>query len=112
MYDFVSLGIANGLSVPLGPAIDTLEKWLMAFESRYPTLYRGTDIGNVRCDKLDDGHYKLHIRWPWVDDIAYGMVYGMCQRFLSPDDYFTVYYHEPPIRADFGDDETVIHVEW
>jgi hypothetical protein len=112
MYDFVSLGVANGLSVPLPPEIDTLEKWITIFEDRYPTLYRGSNIGYVRCEKETEGHYRLHICWPWVDDIAYGMVFGMCKRFLPPDHEFSVYYETPPIRADFGDDETVIHVTW
>lgn len=112
MYDFVSMGIANGMSIPLPPEINTLEKWLMIFESRYPTLYRGTDIGYVKCEKLTPKHYRLHIRWPWVDDIAYGTVYGMCRRFLPPGVGFSVYYDDAGGRVDFGDPETLLHVEW
>jgi len=112
MFDFVSMGIANGLSIPLPPQIDTLEKWLMVFENRYPTLYRGTAIGYVKCEKLSPTPYRLHIRWPWVDDIAYGTVYGMCKRFLPHGMGFAVYYDESGSRVDFGDAETLLHVEW
>ncbi len=112
MFDFVSMGIANGLSIPLPPEINTLEKWLVVFESRYPTLYRGSDIGYVKCEKLAPTHYLLHIRWPWVDDIAYGTVYGMCKRFLPPGTGYAVYYDESGARVDYGDAETLLHVEW
>lgn len=112
MYDFVSMGISNGLSVPLPPEVDTLEKWLTIFSGRYQTLYKGSDIGYVYCDKLAEGHYQLRICWPWVDDIAYGMIYGMCQRFLPAGSNYIVYYDDSVPQADKGGNETVIHVEF
>jgi hypothetical protein len=112
MFDFVSMGIANGLAVPLPPEVDTLEKWLNVFERRYPTLYHGTDIGYVKCEQLAETHYQMHVCWPWVDDIAYGMIYGMCKRFLPPGHGFDVYYDEQATRADHGGEETIIHVKW
>lgn len=112
MYDFVSMGIANGLSVPLPSAVDTLEKWLNIFENRYSTLYHGTQIGYVKPEKLAKTHYQVRICWPWVDDIAFGMIYGMCKRFLPPGHIFNVYYDAQALRADEGGKETVIHVSW
>jgi hypothetical protein len=112
MYDFVSMGIANGLSIPLPPEVDTLEKWLTIFESRYPTLYHGTNIGYVKCEKLAGSHYQVRVCWPWVDDIAFGMIYGMCKRFLPHGHTFYVYYDDQSVRADQGGPETIIHVSW
>lgn len=112
MFDFVSMGIANGHSVPLPPEVNTLEKWLTIFEGRYGTLYHGTNIGYVKCEKLAPTHYQVRVCWPWVDDIAFGMIYGMCQRFLPSGHDFSVYYDESAPRADNGGPETVIHVEW
>lgn len=112
MFDFVSMGIANALAIPLPPEVDTLEKWLTIFEGRYKTLYHGTDVGYVKCERVGKNHYQLHIRWPWADDIGYGMVYGMCKRFLPLGSHYDVYYDESVDRADEGAEETLLHVEW
>ncbi len=111
-FDLISLGIANGRTIPLPLDIDSLEKWLNAWAARHPMLYRGTDIGYIHCDKLGGANFAVHIRWPWSDAVAFGTIYGMCQRFLPPETDFTVYYGDNGPRADFGEDETVIHIEW
>ncbi len=112
MFDLVSLGIANGMSIPLPPEVNTLEKWLNVWESRHPMLYHGSDIGHIKVEKLGPTHYQARVRWPWEDSVAYGTIYGMCKRFLPPGTPFTVYYDESVKRADQGGDETVIHIKW
>lgn len=112
MFDLVSMGISNGTSIPLPPEIDTMEKWLMIWGKRHPVLYHGTDIGYVKCEKNSDSNFTVRVRWPWMDDIAYGTIYGMCKRFLPPDSEFVVEYDGTVPRADEGADETVLHIRW
>ncbi|HML21714.1 MAG TPA: hypothetical protein PKD09_08710 [Aggregatilinea sp.] len=111
-FDLVSLGIANGRTIALPPEVNTLEKWLDIWSARHPMLYHGTDIGYIITEKLSETNFVVHIRWPWADDVAYGTIYGMCLRFLPSTAEFAVYYDENLSRADFGAEETVIHIEW
>ncbi|WP_119067294.1 hypothetical protein [Aggregatilinea lenta] len=111
-FDLFSLGVANGRSIPVTPELDSLDKVLLSWPGVHTQIYRGADIGYVRCEQLDVQDFVLHFRWPWSDGLAYGTIYGMCLRFLPPNTKFAVYYDEDAPRADFGADETVIHVEW
>ncbi|HEX3053833.1 MAG TPA: hypothetical protein VHP83_24460 [Aggregatilineaceae bacterium] len=111
-FDFVSLGIANGMSIPLPPEVDTMEKWLGVWMDRHPMLYKGSDIGYVKVEKLGEHYFRARVRWPWVDDVTYGTIYGMCRRFLTHGEHYTVWYDPDAVRSDRGGQDTVIYVQW
>lgn len=74
--------------------------------------YRGSDIGDRKVEIVDDHHIKIIMRSASPDDVNYGFVYGVCQRFLPPGTPFMVTYDEDVARRDQGGDHTVIHVVW
>lgn len=113
MFDLIDAGMTIAQTA-WPPEADDLpfEEIVSAWGAAFDTVNRGTDRGYIREEKLGAQHWALHIRTPDPDDLNYGVVYGVCRRFLPPGTIFTVWYDEETTRRDEGGEETIIHLSW
>jgi hypothetical protein len=112
-FNFVAIGMEIGRICPMPPDLKdpSLGEVLMAWNGIYQYLHRNGDVGAIRCEKVNDKHYKTIHTDMYPDDFSYGIVYGYAKRFLPPGTRFKVFY-DPEItpRDRGGTDTTVIHV--
>ncbi|NDJ78632.1 MAG: hypothetical protein GYB65_20475 [Chloroflexi bacterium] len=114
MTDLVSIGIKLMETALLPPELEELPLThvLQGWNNIYLANNRGTDPGDFQIEFVDDQHAIMHCRIPWPDDYTYGVFYGAARRWLPDSTDFTVYYEEDGPRRDFGDETTVIHIDW
>ena len=113
MMDLVSIGLKQVETAVMPPEFARLPLLdiLGSMDVAYRLNNRGTDIGEIQCEVVDDHYVKMIFRVPQPDDIWYGVTYGYMRRFAPRDTYFTVEYDEAE-RRDFGSETTVIHINW
>lgn len=114
MFDFVSIGIKQISTLAMPPELEELsliEKIHMA-EEIYKMNYRGTDVGSVKIEIINDTHVKVLVRAFEPGDLWYGAAYGFMKRFAPEGTDFKVYYDTDILRYEQGGDVTVIHIEW
>ncbi len=112
MFDFVSVGmkmVDNAIFPPELEKLPLLEVLKMV-DKVYPMNNKGTDVGYVRCEVVNDKHVKMYVRVPAPDDEWYGIIYGYVRRFAPKGAHFTVHYDRDIPRRDQGGDVTIIHV--
>ncbi|MFP4321828.1 MAG: hypothetical protein ACLFTK_05175 [Anaerolineales bacterium] len=113
MMDFVSIGMTIAETAwPAELDGQPFEDILLGWGEQFDVVNRGEDRGYVRPEKLGPNAYALAIRTPDPDDLHYGIVYGVCKRFLPHGVHFKVAYDDATPRRDFGGDETVILITW
>lgn len=113
--NLVAIGMEVGKIVPMPPDMPnpTLAEVLMIWNDLYQALHRNGDVGEIRCQKVDDTHYKITFTDLYPDDFSYGIMYGYGRRFLPERTYFNVYYDtEVTPRDRGGTGATVIHLDW
>lgn len=112
MFDLVSAGMVIA-EIAWPPETDAMsfEEVLAIWGDAFDAVNRGADRGYIRAEKAGEKHYRIVHCTPDPDDLNYGVVYGVCKRFLPPGTQFTVTY-DPEARRDFGGAETIIHINW
>lgn len=113
MMDFVSIGLKQVEMAIMPPEFASLPliQILGSMDAAYHLNNRGTDIGEIKCDVVDDKHVKMIFRVPQPDDIWYGVSYGYMRR-LAGGVRFTVTYDKETPRRDHGGEVTIIHIKW
>ncbi len=113
MYDFVSIGMTIAQRA-WPPELDgqPFETILAGWGDAFDTVNRGSDRGYIRTEKIGHNHYAIVHCTPDPDDLNYGVVYGVCKRFLPEGTHFSVRYAEDVTRRDQGGEETIIHIKW
>lgn len=110
--NLVAIGMAIGKIVPLPPTI-TLGEVLLGWNAIYQSLHRNADVGEIRCEKIKDTHYRITFTDLYPDDFSYGIMYGYAQRLLPRGTNFKVAYDTEITRRDQGGQgATVIHLQW
>ena len=114
MMDFVSLGMKMGENVPLPPELANMSFFdlVNGLEQTYNHNHRGSDIGYIRGEVVNNNHVIAHYRTPYPDDLLYGSMYGYARKFLPKGTKITVKYDERSKRMEQSGRETVIHVTW
>jgi hypothetical protein len=80
-------------------------------DDAYRMNYRGTDIGEVRAERVDDTHVRIIIRSFEPDNLWYGNMHGLMRRFARGSRW-TVYFDPDVPRREQGGEVTIIHVRW
>lgn len=113
--NLIAIGMQIAENVVLPPGLEDaplpmiLEKW----DAIYHNQHRGGEIGSRLIEKVSDTHYRCVLTGIYPDDLAYGVVYGFCRRFLPTTAEFMVSYEDSDYRRDKGDaPATVIVVDW
>jgi len=114
LMDFTGIGMKSVENAIIPPEVRALPitDFLMNATKTYALHNRGTDIGDQRCEVVDDRHVKMILRMPHPDDFWYGAFYGLMRKLLAPDARAHVYYDETTTRRDNGGERTIIHIEW
>lgn len=114
MMDFVSIGMKIAELAQFPPEFDQLpfDELLAVNDRAYQMQHRNGDAGYQTTEKISEGHVTITLKTPYPDDLAYGVVWGECKRFLPAGTNFTVFYDESAPRHDDGGDVTVIHIKW
>ena len=114
MFDFVAIGIKTAEQGIFPPEFASLP--LIAILQGVPIVFkmnnRGTDIGSVDLEVIDDHHVKFTLRLCQPDDIWYGVFYGYVKRFSPPGTPFKLYYDNDVPRRDLGGEYTILHITW
>jgi hypothetical protein len=114
MSNFVSIGVA-ATELALGVMPENLKTMsLDGFMQSYPQMYqsrlRGGDGGEVRIDKLDDLHYVIDTRFPFPDDVTYGVFFAYIRHYIGGKRHFALHYDDRTPRRDHGGERTIIHL--
>jgi len=114
MFDFVDIGMktAEQAIVPPEFASLPLAVILQGSVQVFPLNNRGSDIGEVSVEMVNDKHAKITMRVPQPDDLWYGVYYGYTKRFSPPGTRFTVFYDKDIPHRDLGGEKTIIHITW
>ena len=114
MMNFVSIGMKQVEMAVMPPEFASLSliEILSSMDAAYHLNNRGTDIGEIQCEVVEDNHVKMHFRVPQPDDVWYGVCYGYMRRLAPEGTTFSVYYDEDVPRRSDGGDFTVIHITW
>lgn len=114
MFDFVSIGIRQLELAVMPPEMDSipLQDALCSIEEAYRLNYRGTDVGSIQAEAVDQGHIRLIVRSFEPDDLWYGNLHGFMRRFAPPGLKYRVYYDPALPRREQGGAATVLHVVW
>lgn len=114
--NYVAIGMKIGEIVPMPPQMEnpTLPEVLAVWDDLYQFLHRNGDAGNIRCEKVNDKHYKTLHSVIYPDDMSYGILYAYGRRFLPPGTYYKVFYDPDLPARDYGgtDEYSIIHIEW
>lgn len=111
--NLTAIGMKIGQTVPFfGIENPTLPQALMAWNDVYQGIHRGGDVGKIRCEKVDDKHWKTYHSVMYPDDMSYGVLFGYGRRFLETP--FKVFYDPDVLARDYGGtgEETIIHIKW
>lgn len=112
MSNLVAIGLQIGTTIPL-PDNLTLPQVLMAWDDAYQHLHRYGDAGSIRCEKVNDKHYKTTHTDLYPDDFTYGLAYGYARRLLPRGTSFKIYYEpDTPRRDDGNAPSTILHITW
>jgi hypothetical protein len=113
MFDFVSIGMTIAQTA-WPPEMDELpfEEIVRGWGERFDAVNRGADRGYIRVEQVEERHWKIIKCLPDPDDLNYGVVYGVCKRFLPPGTRFSVTYDPEVARRDTGGEETIFHIRW
>ena len=114
MSNLVAIGLKIAEKVMLPPefANVTAPQILEMWNEVYHMQHRGSDIGHIVAEKIDDKTYKLTLSTLYPDDLEYGVCYGFLRRFLPRGTSFKVWYDGDVLRKDQGGTETIMHVAW
>ena len=110
----VAIGMQIGKIVPIPAEITQLGDVLMGWNFVYQSLHRNADVGELKCERIEDKHYKMTFTDLYPDDFSYGIMYGYAQRFLPQGADFTIYYDPEVTPRDRGGEKgmTIIHARW
>ncbi len=112
MFEMVRLGMsASKIENMFPPEISTIEAAFLSMPTGFDAVFRGTDHGYVKVERVGDKHLKTMTRSPFLDDAIYGYYYAVAQHF-GQNYNFRLYYDDDALRPDRGGDVLVIHVEW
>ncbi len=114
MFDFVSIGIQQLQMAIMPPEFDTMPliDILKSLEEAYQMNYRGTDIGGITAEIVDDKTVKMIIQSFEPDHLWYGNLHGLMRRFAPDGMEYTIAYDPDVPRREEGGDVTIIHVNW
>ena len=114
MFDFVSIGIKQIELAIMPPEFDdmSIEEIFISLEEAYQLNYRGSDIGSLHTEVLNEGHLCLTVRSFEPDDLWYGNAHGIMRRYAPPGTDYVVYYDPDLPRSDQESERTVLHIEW
>ena len=111
----IAIGMKIAENVVLPPQMQDapLSKILQSWDMIYQKQHRGGNIGDKEIQQLSDTSYRIILRDLYPDDLAYGVAYGFCKRFLPAGTHFTVQYEDISNRRDNGGaDETALLIDW
>lgn len=110
----VSIGMKQIDNVEFPPEFDDMivEDVFRELNPVYQSYYRGTDVGEIKIEKVNDNHLKVILRVFEPDNIWYGNVYQLVKRFNKTGKSFTVSFDDQLTRRDKGGDQTIIHVKF
>jgi len=114
MTNMVAVGMstANNMVLPADTPAPSLPMVLAMWDQIHEQQHRGTPIGSVHTEKINDTYYRITHAHPYPDDLIYGLAYGMARRFLPKGTQFQVRYNTDLPRKDEGGDATVIDITW
>ena len=113
--NFIAVGMKIAENVVLPPDMQnpTLPQILAMWDPVYKLQHRGDNIGGIEVQQLSETSYRTIHRNIYPDDLAYGVAYGWCKRFLPRGRSFNVRYEDIDNRKDKGGaEETVILIDW
>lgn len=114
MFDFISVGmnvIENMVLPPNIESIPAVEIFQMA-DVIYKMNNRGSNIGGLTCDVVNDHSIIMTYITPLPDHLWYGIAYGFARRLLPKGTHITAYFDEHVVQRDEGGEKTVIHIKW
>jgi len=114
MMNFVSIGMRQIelAEMPLEFNEMPLNDVLISIEEAYAMSYRGTDIGSIKTQVVDDKHLCMIVRSFEPDDLWYGNIHGLLRRFGDPTIHYIVQYDPDVQRHDEGGEHTVFKITW
>lgn len=112
--NLVSIGIEQIKHVEWPPEFSSMsfEDVLVSLNPIYQSYYRGSDIGEVQFEKVNDYHFRIILRVFEPDDLWYGNIYQIARTFDTPSTAFTLAYDEEITRKDMGGDYTVLNIHF
>jgi hypothetical protein len=113
--NLVSIGMKIADTAPVPPQIQELpfKEIMMGFnDGSYLANNRGSDIGGIEKQVVDDKHIIMIDKTPYPDDFVYGAYYAMARRFLPQRTQYTVKFDEHSPRRENGGDATRVHIMW
>lgn len=110
----VSIGMKQIDNVEFPPEFDDMSVYEVFQELNpvYQSYYRGTDVGEIKTEKVSEDHLKVVLRVFEPDNIWYGNVYQLVKRFNNTGKGFSVSFDDEITRRDKGGDQTIIHVKF
>jgi DNA-binding NtrC family response regulator len=110
--DLLSIGMKmfETIVFPRGFESLTVDQVLVDWGAFYAEKHRGTDIGEVTAELVNDRHIKMRTRVPYPDDIHYGLFYAMLRHFCPEGMDFVVAYDESVLRRGHGGKTTVYDI--
>jgi hypothetical protein len=114
MFDFVSIGMKQAENAIVPPQFASLPLLtiLQSVTEVFKLNNRGTDIGEIHCETVNDNHVKIILRVTTPDTIWYGIFYGFVRRFIPKGKPFTIAFDPDVPRREEGGDVTIIHIKW
>lgn len=114
MFDLVSIGMNSVNYIVLPPEVEKLSmiELYQLSDQAYRMNHRGSNIGGLRCDVVNNQHIIMTNVTPFPDHLWYGIGYGYARHFLPRQFHVTAYFDEAILRRDLGGNKTVIHYQW
>lgn len=113
MFDLISIGkkIGEDIDIPDDMRVLPFFQLLNLAPEIYKMHNRGSDIGWILVEEVDDKHHKLILCVPDPDDLWYGIFYGFSRRHLPSDQRFSIYYDPDEPRRNEGGSRTILHLK-
>jgi len=108
--DLVSIGMRQIENIDWPPELLSLSliDFLQGINEDYQQYYRGTDVGEIKVERLSDTAIIVTLRVPEPDDLWYGNLYAIARKWLPGATPFILEYDSTITRRDLGGEKTVI----
>lgn len=92
LLDLVAVGLQTSRYAPMPPHINSLDSALENIGTSYRIAHRNIPEEEVvTCKKIDEHTYYVVSRIPYPPNLEYGLIFGLVERFVSPETRFSVF---------------------
>ncbi len=108
----ISIGVAMFDTINLQPSFTelSLEEALIEWATLYAATHRGSNIGEIYTEVLDNGQINVITRVPYPDEIFFGLFYALISNHCPDEKDFILEYDESVTRRDHGGQYTAYHI--